>query len=59
MSSEVLGTEVYASEAAINATAQGVGKITVLEALATQTNMISVDGMGRCTPDGTGVDYDD
>ncbi len=36
-----------------------LGRITVLEALAQDTQAISVDALGRCTPAGNGVDFDD
>lgn len=40
-------------------TVQDLGKVTVLEALAVETNAISVDRSHRSTRDGTGVDFED
>ncbi|MCX6728059.1 MAG: hypothetical protein NTX11_04590 [Candidatus Saccharibacteria bacterium] len=48
-----------AETADVALTSQNLGRITILEALAIESDLISIDGMGRCTPDGTGVDFDD
>ena len=40
-------------------TAQNIGKVTILEALASANQPISLDSQGRCTPAGWNVDYDD
>lgn len=39
--------------------AKGAGRITVLEALAIETDMVSPDGRGRTTIDAVGNDMDD
>ncbi len=42
----------------INNTVAAVGKISILEALATPTEQIAPDALGRCTMQGK-VDFDD
>jgi len=41
------------------ASAKQLGRITILEALAEETNLIAMDAMARSTPAGNNVDFDD
>lgn len=53
------GLEISNLSAVAETTSSSLGRVTILEALAEETSAISVDALGRCTPAGNGVDFDD